>query len=509
MSIIRSFFAPAPARALSGGIDDLLRWITAGGGFPLVNQTWSTNEEVIEGDFAGLVGGAYESNSIVFACLMKRYQLFSQARFTWQQMRAGQPGDLYGTPDLRLIEQPEPGETTADLLTLARLDMDLAGDWFGVRRPGRIKRLRPDWTTIMVGSPNADIRYPAWDPDAEIAGFSFTPNGRLGGGETWSFEPGEVAHVRGAPDPLAKYRGIPLPTAALREIRGDSAATTHKLKFFEHAATPNLIVKYPEGMSLAKAKESIDLFEQDHTGVYNAYRTMYLLGGTDAQVVGKDLQQLDFAATQGKGETRIVAAMGLHPTIVPVSEGLQGSSLNAGNFGAARRLVADSFLRPDWGSFAGSLETILPPLPGSRLWYDERHIPFLAEDVKDAVDALFVQAQAMRQLGDGGWDHDAVVDAVTSGDLRRLAGQHTGLVPVQLQSPGSAQVPQMMQAARTFWPASGDNPTSTVERGTALPVGHPLVAAFPSLFTPATGAIDAAALPRLLELAATSANGKE
>jgi hypothetical protein len=451
-------------------------------GYPLLNQTWNSNEEKIEGDFAGLVRGAYQGNSIVFACLLKRFQLFSQARFQFQQLRGGQPGDLFGTADLRIIENPEPGETTADLLTLARLDADCAGDWFGVRRPGRIKRLRPDWTTIVVGSPNKGVAYPAWDPDAEVIGFSFAP--MAGQGDIWSFERGEVAHFAPIRDPLVKYRGIPLPTAALREIRGDSAMTTHKLKFLENAATPNMVVRFPPSMKKSDAQEAIDLFEQEHAGAFNAYRTVFLLGGMEAQVVGRDMQQLDFAATQGKGETRIVAAMGLHPTIVPVSEGLQGSSLNAGNFAAARRLVADTFLRPDWGSFAGSLETIIPPLPGSRLWYDERHIPFLAEDVKDAVDALFVQAQTMRQLGDGGWDHDAVVDGVTSGDLRRLAGQHTGLVPVQLQVPGSGAAPAAFAARRDFWPVSGDWASAQITRGDHFAPDHPLVAAFPSLFEP-------------------------
>jgi len=470
-------------RAQFGGysIDDYLGWLTSAG-YPLLNQTWTTNEEKVEGDFAGLVRGAYQSNGVVFACLMTRFLLFSQIRFQFQQLRGGQPGDLFGTPDLRIIENPEPGEVTADLLTVAMLDADLAGDWFGVRRPGRIKRLRPDWTVILVGSPNRDITYPAWDPDAEVAGFSYSPNGIYGTGEVWAFLREEVAHWAPIRDPLVRYRGMPLPTAVIREIRADSAATTHKGKFFELAATPNMVVKFPSTLDRKKAQELIDVFEQEHRGAFNAYRTMYLLGGAEAQVVGKDLQQLDFKATQGAGETRIAAGMNVRPEIVGLSEGMQGSSLNAGNLEQVRRIQADKMLRPAWGSFAGSLETIVPPLLGSRLWYDERHVPFLAANVKDAVDALFVQAQAMRQLGDGGWEHDAVVDAVTSGDLRRLGGQHSGLVPVQLQAPGSGAAG--MAAKREFWPASGDWTGSVVVRGDLFAPDHPLVASFPSLFEP-------------------------
>jgi hypothetical protein len=175
--------------------------------------------------------------------------------------------------------------------------------------------------------------------------------------------------------------------------------------------------------------------------------------------------------------------MNVHPAIVALSEGLQGASLNAGNFGAARRLQADKMLRPTWRNMAGSLETIVPAQPGSRLWYDDRDIPFLREDVKDAAEIISTQATAMRTLGDGGWDHDAVVDAVTSGDLRRLGGAHTGLVPVQLQIPGAAGA-VAFQARTAFWPSSGDWVGAEVQRDEQFSLDHPLVAAFPNLFVP-------------------------
>jgi hypothetical protein len=481
VSLIRSLITPPRMRATPGSfsIEDLAGWMQAAG-LPLLNQTWSANREVIEGDFAGLVRGAYQSNGIVFACLMTRFMLFSEARFQFQQLRGGRPGDLFGTPELQILERPEPGMTTGDLLTVAMLDADLAGDWFGLRRPGRIKRLRPDWTAVLVGSPNRETQNPGSDPDAEVIGYSYAVNGPYATGETWNFLPEEVAHYFPIRDPLARYRGIPLPTAVLREISGDSAATVHKRMFFENAATPNLIVKYPPGMERKKAQESIDLFEQEHSGAFNAYRTMYLIGGADAQAVGKDLVQMDFKATQGAGETRIAAAMNVHPTIVGLSEGMQGSALNAGNFNATRRLQADKMLRPAWRNMAGSLETIVPPIAGSRLWYDERDVPFLREDIKDAAEVLAIEATAMRTLGDGGWDHDAVVDAVTAGDLRRLKGQHSGLVPVQLQPPG--QGPAAVAARVAFWPASGDWSGSEVARGDLFAPDHPLVASFPALF---------------------------
>lgn len=43
----------------------------------------------------GSPGSAYySSNSVVFACAMVRMLLFSEARFQFQHMRGGRPGDL-------------------------------------------------------------------------------------------------------------------------------------------------------------------------------------------------------------------------------------------------------------------------------------------------------------------------------------------------------------------------------------------------------------------------------
>ena len=112
-----------------------------------------------------------------------------------------------------------------------------------------------------------------------------------------------------------------------------------------------------------------------------AYKTMYLAGGADVTIVGSDLKQLDFKLTQGAGETRIAAAAGVPPIIVGLSEGLQAATYS--NYGQARRRFSDLTMRPLWGNVVGSLATIVPVPGGAELWYDDRDIPFLAEDRKD------------------------------------------------------------------------------------------------------------------------------
>jgi hypothetical protein len=175
--------------------------------------------------------------------------------------------------------------------------------------------------------------------------------------------------------------------------------------------------------------------DAQNKGVENAYKTLYTGGGADVTVIGADMKQMDFKTTQGAGESRIAAAGGVHPAIVGLSEGLQGSSLNAGNFGAARRLVADATMRPLWRNAAGSLEVLILPPEGSRLWYDDRDVAFLREDAKDAAEITEIQARTINGLVKEGFTPDSSKAAVLGQNMDLLI--HSGMVSVQLQTPGA------------------------------------------------------------------------
>jgi len=368
-------------------------------------------------------------------------------------VKNGKPGELFGTKDLRLLETPWLGGTTGDLLARMILDADIAGNAFVTRRVGMLQRLRPDWVTLVYGS-RSDPNVDAWDLDAELIGYLYQPGGPSEGKDYETILPEQMAHFAPMPDPLSPYRGMSWLTPLIREISADSGMTTHKLAFVENAATPNMIVKFVPlpgipPMTTDAFNKWVDTFEANHAGAINAYKTIYLGGGADATVVGANLQQMEFSATQGAGEVRICAAAGVHPAIVGTSEGLKGSSLNAGNFGAARRLFADVTARPLWRNAAGSLAQIITVPQGSELWYDESDVSFLQEDQKDAAEIEQIQAIAIRQLLEAGYKADAVIGAIMAKDMGRLVGQHTGLFSVQLQAPGSTKMPEGEVAGET------------------------------------------------------------
>lgn len=387
--------------------------------------------EEIPAEFSGLVQHAYRSNGVVFACMLVRQLVFSEARFQFRQLRAGRPGDLFGTSELALLERPWPGGTTGDLLTRAIQDVDLAGNFFVARRPDRLRRLRPDWMTILLGVQGRDAD--ATDIDAEVVGYLYHPGGRHSEHEPVSLLPNQVAHFAPIPDPLSNHRGMSWLTPVIREIMGDKAATEHKLRFFESGGTPNLVVKLDPEIREEQFKRWIKLFEARHEGVVDPYETLYLGGGADATVVGSTLEQAQFKETQGAGETRIAAAAGVPPVIVGLSEGLEAATYS--NYGQARRRFADGTIRPLWRNFAGSLSQIIEVPASSELWYDDRDIPFVREDGTDAAQIQQIQAASVKSLIDAGFTPESVIDAVTSGDFARL--EHTGLFSVQLQEPGA------------------------------------------------------------------------
>lgn len=434
---IRMALVPRPTRSsLPTTFDQWLGLFQFGGSqYPYgMTQTLTGNREEIDSGFAGLVQGAYRSNGIVFAVELARFMLFSEARFQFQAMSGGRPGELYGTPDLGILERPWPGGVTGDLLTRALISADFAGDSFIVRRRAERQRLRfirrPDWVTFVLGVRD-DSTVDSGDLDADLLGYLYHPGGHHSGKPPEVLMPDEVAHFAPTPDPLASYRGMPWLLPVLREIRGDGAATDHKLRFFENGATPNMVVSLDSAVPPTQFTDWIKLFKQKEPVGIDVYKTLYLGGGAKVQIVGSDLKQLDFKNTQGAGETRIAAAGGVPPVIAGFSEGLQAATYS--NYSQARRKFVDGTVRPLWRNMAGSLEVIVPPAPGSRLWYDDRDIAFLREDAKDRAEIQGLESRTIRTLLDAGFVPATVIQAVLAEDWSRLS--HSGLYSVQLQPP--------------------------------------------------------------------------
>lgn len=399
--------------------------------------------EEIARSFMGYTRQAYRENGIVFACMLARMSVFSAARFRWQRLRDGGPSDMFGNPDLYILDRPWPGGTTQDLLARMLQDSDLAGNAFVVRPGGsELVRLRPDWVDIVV----AKRYYRDGVLGYEKKGYIYYQGGKqqCKPEDVVPFFANEVAHFMPTPDPEASFRGMSWLTPVIREVQGDQTMNRHKQKFFENGATPNMVIRHPSGAAPEKVRRFAEQMAEEYGGVENAYKTLNLYPGADVTVVGKDFRQIDLRSVQGAGETRIAAAAGTPPVIVGLSEGLQAATYS--NYAQARRRFADGTIHPLWQNASGSIEPIMPRPSGAdnsrdiRLWYDVSNVPFLREDAKDASEIAQQEATTIKTYVDAGFTPESAVKAVTSGDKRLLV--HTGLVSVQLLPPGGAQQPE-------------------------------------------------------------------
>jgi phage portal protein BeeE len=419
-------------RDMSVSLDEWASYFSFGGlTYPLIQTTLgSVDKERIVGNAVA----AFEGVSSVFALIQARVQIFAQVRFQWTRFTGAQPGDLFGTDDLRVLEKPWPKGSTAKLLAKMEIDNCIGGNAYIVRpRKDRLARLRPDLVTICLGS-EYDMESPADAPDVEVAGYAYFPRS---GKPEW-FWPWEVAHYAPLPDPNFQFLGLSWMTPCLREIQSDALTTEHKYRFFANAATPNLAIKFDPTIGIEAVKAFKSLMENEHRGAFNAYRTLYLGGGADPVPIGTNMQQLDFAVTQGHGEARLAAAAGVPASWVGFSEGLQGSSLNAGNFNAQRRRLMDGTMNHLWTEAAQSLEAICPPPDShSSLWFDAR-IPSMREDAQDIATIQQLQAQTIAALVMQGYDPASVVKAVVRNDMGLL--KHSGNLSVQLH-PGGQPLP--------------------------------------------------------------------
>lgn len=398
----------------------------------MAGTTTSIDTESIENSFIGYINGLYKSNGIVFACMEARRSVFSEARFQFQRINRGRPGDLFGSTELSVLEYPWPNCTTGELLSRAIQDVDLSGNHYVVREPNRLRRLRPDWVQIILSAP------PDRAVQSDVMGYMYWPGGINSNAEAAKiYLPEEIAHWCPIPDPEAQYRGMSWLTPVLREIQADKQATEHKNKFYANAATPKLSVSLKDNVTRDQFMEFIEAFEAANGGVENAYKTMYLGGGADVQMVGANMVQLDFKNVQGAGETRIAAAAGVPAVVVGFSEGMQGSSLNAGNYKSAKESFGDRTLRPLWRSVSASYQSLIRMPTNSqsvRLWYDDRDIAFLRTDRLEAAKIMTEDSASVIKFVQGGFTPESSVTAVSSGDLTML--KHTGLVSVQLLPPG-------------------------------------------------------------------------
>jgi hypothetical protein len=388
-------------------------------------------------NFSHAVRTIHSRSGVVSAAVMARGYVLSQVMFKFRPVQDN--GRLFGTPALLPLEQPGSDLTRESLMMRVEEDVAYHGNFYARRlNDGRMRHLRPDWMTILLGS-NERPNNASLAADCEVIGYSYKPGGEHSDHRSQFLSPSEVIHFAPEPHPTSNFIGEAWVTSVYREIAADMQATDHVSKYFANAATANMVALAPPAVVTPEQfSDWVDAFDGAHRGSVNAWRTIYAQAGTDVKVIGSQLGDLKMAELQGGFETRVSSRSRVPATVLLIREGLGGSALNSGNYQQTRRLWADSWFSPYAQMLCASFARVIDVPAGAELTFDPARVLLLQEDQKDAADIRAQDAQTIRALVDAGYDPDAAVEYVqNNGDLRRLLGRHSGLYSVQLQEPGS------------------------------------------------------------------------
>ena len=367
-------------------------------------------------------------NPIVLACIFLRCSCFGEVRIQFQRLNSGRAArDLFGTQALDILEHPYIGAGTGELLSRMELDNAMYGNsYWWPSDPQTLTWLDPTRMKIVTG----DVLGPEGGKVGQkLLGYQVV---NKAGKATETFLPKDILHYKPMPDPDHPFRGLSWMSSLLGEISTDQDISDFKRGFLRNSATPNLVFTLPANIS----KDNLDAFrdkvESSHTGPGAAFKTLYVNSGVDVKTVGANWSDMELFATQSYGDTRLAVASGVPASMLGIAEGLKGSALNAGNYAAVRRKFADTVIRPLWERACNAFEVIVPPPPGTRLWYDDRDSAFLQVDLADAATVRQLDAATMASLVTAGWDRDSVVTAITTNDFAALEADPNA-ISVQLQ----------------------------------------------------------------------------
>ena len=414
-------------------------------------------------NLVGAARDAYQSNGAVFAVILVRLALFSEARFTFQSLV---DKHLFGGQNLQILEEPWPNCTTGELLARMEQDLSLAGNaYLWKAAEDRLVRLPPDEVTIIsqeISGPTGHYRQIVgydWDP-SPVQNVAPGTDDRSEQAQTFTVD--EIAHWSPYPDPRANFRGMSWLTPVLRDTQADSAMTGYKIAYLENMAAPNLLLKYQQKLR----PDTVDaIAERMHAkyGGSNAFRTFVLDQGADATVLDNALDRMGFADVQAAGVQRICMASGVDPILIGVGSGGRESSLA---YEQAMRKLGDVFMRPLWRSACAALQKLVPDVPptGVRLWYDTSDIAALSQSETERAQTMQVSAAALLTLAQAGYTRESAKAALATGDVMQLQEAPDAPPPGQSGRPQDNQLPAAARQITDGHP-SGEPPAPSQKPG--------------------------------------------
>ena len=192
-------------------------------------------------------------------------------------------------------------------------------------------------------------------------------------------------------------------TPVVRDVQGDDQMAAFKIRYLQHDATPNMIIRYAQRLQPGTVDSIRERVQARYGGPDNAGKALVLDQGADLTVVGNNMTQMDFGAVQAVGTERILAACSV-PGVLVGLEPLRGAGRG---YQESMQKLANIWARPQWRSVCGALSQITDVPPGNRLWYDTADIQALQDGEMERGQAALVRMQALLAAVQAGYTHES------------------------------------------------------------------------------------------------------
>lgn len=326
-------------------------------------------------DVHALIEEGYHKNSIASACIIMIATSAPEAELKVYRKQDGGEEEVKDHWLLDLIKKPNPYHSEYELWELTHTYLNTSGNaYWKIVRDGS----SPDSPVTAIYPLRSDLVDVSQDPvTQEVIGYTY--RGESGGVQR--FEPHQILHIQ-FPDPLNPGRGLSPLARVMRELGIDNAATDFTKTFFQNAAVPYGILTTEQRIRSDEEAENIrDRFMQWVKGYKgrNRMKPIVLGQGFKYEQLSLNFQEMEFEALRSMTETRICAAFGVDPVLLPSWVGIKHGGKYS-NYSEARRHLWQETIIPALKRIESKITSQLLGGTGLVARFDLSRVTALQED---------------------------------------------------------------------------------------------------------------------------------
>lgn len=234
-------------------------------------------------------------------------------------------------PDLEhpvsgLLFNPNPLQDISQLMQFTDIVLQLHGECFWVKvgadggrlsesgEVGQIWPFAPElFTPVLTGRDHGELI--GWEMRAPRLG----PDELFGNARRVQFDLDEVVHFK-LPNPSDPSRGMSRIASAAQAVEMDLAVHEHGRSLLRNDGVPKGVVSYKGIVNEKEQAEITRRWEERHKGKDKSGRTAFLFNGFEYQSLALSPEDMQFLAQREWDRTEILAAFGVPPSIVGVTD---------------------------------------------------------------------------------------------------------------------------------------------------------------------------------------------